>query len=75
MNKAEGKHLVFTYDGYFICVVGIKSKKIVTQRIPYECYALSQSSETRREGNKHFTSYTTLEREGNKIVEYEIEYD
>jgi hypothetical protein len=56
-------------------VVGIKSKQMVSQRMPYECRNISQSSETRTEGNKYFTSYTTVEYEGNKILEYEIEYD
>jgi hypothetical protein len=57
-------------------VVGIKSKQMVSQRMPYKCNAISQSSKTRREGNKYFTSYIIVpERGGNKILEYEIEYD
>ena len=56
-------------------MVGIKSKQMVSQRMPYKCGRITQSSETRTEGNKYFTSYTTVEYDGNKILEYEIEYD
>jgi hypothetical protein len=52
MRKAESKQFVLTYKYEFICVVGIKSKQMVSQRMPYKCRSISQSSETRTEGNK-----------------------